>query len=165
MIRRLKPNRTNTSTGSSFFACSSQSSLSSLLNQTPFKLSQGGKTEKINSAAGLVVFTTPSVNDLNPTNYDIEVCLTATSDQEQCKKILVRNGLANYLFSFMGRWVARIILVVSILITVLAWYIAKGEENKRANGRFNFRIQTLKTAIYERPQSYNFLLQGWKGLF
>ena len=37
---------------------------------------------------------------------------------------------------FLGRWGVWIVLLVSLLTTVVAWYIARGETTKRAHARF-----------------------------
>ena len=66
---------------------------------------------------------------------------------------------------FVGRWGAWIVLLAALLITFNAWYSARGEANKRAQVRFDFRVKTIKTAIYERLQTYEFLLRGGNGLF
>jgi PAS domain S-box-containing protein len=66
---------------------------------------------------------------------------------------------------FMGRWGAWIVLLASLLITFNAWYFARGEATKRTQARFDFRVKTIETRIYERLQAYEFLLRGGSGLF
>jgi len=66
---------------------------------------------------------------------------------------------------FMGRWGAWIVLLASLLITFNAWYFARGEATKRTQARFDFRVKTIETGIYERLQAYEFLLRGGSGLF
>ena len=66
---------------------------------------------------------------------------------------------------FVGRWSAWIVLLASLLITFNAWYFARGEANKRAQARFDFRVKTIEAEIYERLQAYEFLLRGGSGLF
>ncbi|MDQ1336786.1 MAG: hypothetical protein QG552_3736, partial [Thermodesulfobacteriota bacterium] len=70
-----------------------------------------------------------------------------------------------HLFGFMGRWGAWIVLLASLLITFNAWYFARGEATKRAQERFDFRVKTIETRIYERLQTYEFLFRGGSGLF
>ena len=65
----------------------------------------------------------------------------------------------------MGRWGAWIVLLASLLITFNAWYFARSEVTKRAQARFDFRVKTIETGIYERLQAYEFLLRGGSGLF
>ncbi len=66
---------------------------------------------------------------------------------------------------FMGIWGAWIVLLASLLITFNAWYFARGEATKRTQARFDFRVKTIETGIYERLQAYEFLLRGGSGLF
>ena len=68
-------------------------------------------------------------------------------------------------FGLMGRWGAYIILLMSLLITISAWYFARAETTKRDHARFNFRVKSIEKGIYERLQAYEFLLQGGSGLF
>jgi len=70
-----------------------------------------------------------------------------------------------HLLGFMGRWGAWIVLLASLLITFNAWYFARSETTKRAQARFDFRVKTIETGIYERLQAYEFLLRGRSGLF
>jgi len=70
-----------------------------------------------------------------------------------------------HLLGLMGRWGAWIVLLASLLITFSAWYFAKGEATKRTQARFDFRVKTIETGIYERLQAYEFLLRGGSGLF
>ena len=70
-----------------------------------------------------------------------------------------------HLLGFMGRWGAWIVLLASLLITFNAWYFARSETTKRAQARFDFRVKTIETGIYERLQAYEFLLRGGSGLF
>ena len=72
---------------------------------------------------------------------------------------------AFHLLGFMGRWGAWIVLLASLLITFNAWYFARSETTKRAQARFDFRVKTIETGIYERLQAYEFLLRGGCGLF
>jgi len=65
----------------------------------------------------------------------------------------------------MGRWGAWIVLSAALLITFNAWHFARGEVTKRAQARFDFRVKTIETGIYERLQAYEFLLRGGSGLF
>ena len=67
---------------------------------------------------------------------------------------------AFHLLGFMGRWGAWIVLLASLLITFNAWYFARSETTKRAQARFDFRVKTIETGIYERLQAYEFLLRG-----
>jgi CHASE1-domain containing sensor protein len=69
------------------------------------------------------------------------------------------------LHGLMGRWGAWIVLLASLLITFNAWYFARGEATKRAQARFDFRVKTIETSIYERLQAYEFLLRGGSALF
>lgn len=66
---------------------------------------------------------------------------------------------------FLGRWGAWIVLSASLLITFNAWYFVREEVTKRAQARFDFRVKTIETEIYERLQAYEFLLRGGSGLF
>jgi len=68
-------------------------------------------------------------------------------------------------FGLMGRWGAYIVLLMSLLITISAWYFARAETTKRDHARFNFRVESIEKGIYERLQAYEFLLQGGSGLF
>ena len=70
-----------------------------------------------------------------------------------------------HLPGFMGRWGAWIVLLASLLITFNAWYFVRGEATKRAQARFDFRVKTIETGIYERLQAYEFLLRGGSSLF
>ena len=63
------------------------------------------------------------------------------------------------------RWGAWIVLLASLLITFNAWYIARDEAIKRAKARFDFRVKTIETEIYERLHAYELLLRGGSGLF
>jgi CHASE1-domain containing sensor protein len=64
-----------------------------------------------------------------------------------------------------GKWLAWIVLLAALLITFNAWYSARGEATKRAQARFDFRVKTIETGIYERLHTYEFLLRGGTGLF
>ena len=64
-----------------------------------------------------------------------------------------------------GRWGAWIVLSAALLLTFTAWYFFRDEVIKRAQTRFNFRVKTIETGIFERLQAYEFLLQGGGGLF
>ena len=66
---------------------------------------------------------------------------------------------------FVGRWGAWIVLSASLLITFNAWYFVRGEATKRAQTRFDFRVRTIVTGVYDRLQAYEFLLRGGSGLF
>ncbi|HEX7534195.1 MAG TPA: CHASE domain-containing protein, partial [Syntrophales bacterium] len=66
---------------------------------------------------------------------------------------------------FLGRWGAWIVLLVSLLTTVVAWYIARGETTKRAHARFEFQVKAIETGIRERLKAYELLLLGSVGLF
>jgi PAS domain S-box-containing protein len=70
-----------------------------------------------------------------------------------------------HLLGLMSRWGAWIVLLASLLITFNAWYIARDEAIKRAKARFDFRVKTIETGIYERLHAYEFLLRGGSGLF
>jgi len=70
-----------------------------------------------------------------------------------------------HLPGLMGRWGAWIVLLAALLITFNAWYSAGGEAKKRTQARFDFRVKTIETGIYERLQTYEFLLRGGDGLF
>ena len=70
-----------------------------------------------------------------------------------------------HLLGFFGRWGAWIVLLASLLITFNAWYFARGEATKRAQARFDFRVKTIETDIYQHLQAYEFLLRGGSGLF
>ena len=60
---------------------------------------------------------------------------------------------------------AWIILLCSIALTILAWYISNRFVNARANDRFDFQIQDIKKAINERMQEQERALRGGVGLF
>ena len=70
-----------------------------------------------------------------------------------------------HLLGFLGRWGAWIVLLASLLITFNAWYFARSEATKRAQARFDFRVKTIETDIYQHLQAYEFLLRGGSGLF
>ena len=70
-----------------------------------------------------------------------------------------------HLLGFIGRWGAWVVLLASLLITFNAWYFVRGESTKRVQARFDFRVKTIETRIYERLQAYEFLLRGGSGLF
>ena len=70
-----------------------------------------------------------------------------------------------HLLDLMGRWGAWSVLLASLLITFNAWYFARGEVAKRAKARFDFRVKTIETEIYEHLQAYEFLLRGESALF
>jgi len=70
-----------------------------------------------------------------------------------------------HLLGLMGRWGAWIVLFASLLITFTVWYFVRGETTKRAQARFDFRVKTIETGIYERLQAYEFILRGGSGLF
>ena len=69
------------------------------------------------------------------------------------------------LLGFVGRWGAWIVLLASLLITFNAWHFARSEATKRAQARFDFRVKTIETDIYQHLQAYEFLLRGGSGLF
>ena len=69
------------------------------------------------------------------------------------------------LFGFVGRSGAWIVLLASLLITFNAWHFARSEAIKRAQARFDFRVKTIETDIYQHLQAYEFLLRGGSGLF
>lgn len=70
-----------------------------------------------------------------------------------------------HLLDLMGRWGAWIVLLASLLITFNAWYFVRGEAAKRVQARFDFRVKTIETRIYERLLAYEFLLRGGQSLF
>ena len=62
-----------------------------------------------------------------------------------------------------GSWstsVAWIVLLASLLISFLVWYLARGVTMERAHERFLFRVQTIEAALRERLRAYEFLLRG-----
>jgi len=63
------------------------------------------------------------------------------------------------------RWVAGLVLLVSLSVTVTAWYLARGETKSRAQERFDFRVTSVETALRERFLAYQHLLRGGAGLF
>ncbi len=66
---------------------------------------------------------------------------------------------------FFGRWGAWIVLLVSLLTTVVTWYIVRDETTKRAHVRFEFQVKAIETGILERFKAYELLLLGGVGLF
>jgi len=66
---------------------------------------------------------------------------------------------------YLGRWGAWIVLVASLLISTIAWYIARGEVTKKAHVRFEFQVKSIESGIHERLNAYELLLLGGVGLF
>jgi len=64
-----------------------------------------------------------------------------------------------------GKWMAWIVLLVSLVITFFAWYFVRGLTMERAHDRFAFRIKTIESALHERLRACEFLLQSGAGLF
>ncbi len=60
---------------------------------------------------------------------------------------------------------AWVILAVSLVLTVLGWYIASEYVAKRASERFTFEVEEAQFAIAKRMQEYEQVLRGGVGLF
>ncbi|NHN37742.1 response regulator [Pseudomaricurvus alcaniphilus] len=60
---------------------------------------------------------------------------------------------------------ALLVLVTSLLITGLAWYISDRSVNKRAGERFQFQVQDVTTAIERRMEEYIMALRAGVGMF
>ncbi len=80
---------------------------------------------------------------------------------------MVRNRLLAIFKSaaLRGMSVAWLALVVSLLITGWAWYLAQAAAGQNARDRFEFRINEVKIAIADRMRAYEAVLRGAKGLF
>ena len=66
---------------------------------------------------------------------------------------------------FLGKWMAWIVLLVSLAVTFFAWHVARGVVLERTNDRFVFRAQAIEAALRERLHASAFLLQSGAGLF
>ncbi|MBF0165633.1 MAG: CHASE domain-containing protein [Magnetococcales bacterium] len=64
-----------------------------------------------------------------------------------------------------GRVMGWVILVISVIITVLAWHTADVYQEKRAQERFDFRVEEAKWSILKRMREYEQVLRGGVGLF
>lgn len=58
-----------------------------------------------------------------------------------------------------------LVLALSLIVTVAAYYIAKSQVEARAQEKFEFRAQEISRAIDERLQMYVLALRGGVGLF
>ncbi|WP_420904986.1 CHASE domain-containing protein [Candidatus Magnetaquiglobus chichijimensis] len=72
---------------------------------------------------------------------------------------------ASYLELLHGRVTGWVILVVSVIITVLAWHTSNVYQEKRAQERFDFRVEEAKWSILKRMLEYEQVLRGGVGLF
>ena len=66
---------------------------------------------------------------------------------------------------FWGKWVAWIVLLAALLITFFVWSLDRTLTMGRAHDRFDFRINTIESALRERLRACEFLLQSGAGLF
>lgn len=60
---------------------------------------------------------------------------------------------------------AWLVLAMSLLLTVAAWYISTAYVERRAQERFQFEVQDAKFTIAKRMQEYEQALRGGVGLF
>ena len=66
---------------------------------------------------------------------------------------------------FGGKWMAWIVLVVSLFITFFAWHLAMRLTMEKARDRFVFQVEAIESALRERLRACEFLLQSGAGLF
>lgn len=62
-------------------------------------------------------------------------------------------------------YTAWVILLLSLIVTICAWYISSKLANERAQDRFMFRVQEMTHAIEERMSIYEQALWGGVALF
>tara|TARA_R110000787_G_scaffold221535_2_gene330270 strand:- start:7092 stop:9701 length:2610 start_codon:yes stop_codon:yes gene_type:complete len=60
---------------------------------------------------------------------------------------------------------AWVVLALSLLVTVAAWYLSKNFVEQRAHDRFSFQVDDLEAAIAKRMLEYETVLRGGVGLF
>ena len=60
---------------------------------------------------------------------------------------------------------ARVVLVISLLLTLLGWYVANEYAKQRAMDRFHFKVKEAQLAISKRMLEYEQVLRGGVGLF
>jgi PAS domain S-box-containing protein len=64
-----------------------------------------------------------------------------------------------------GMITAWITLIITLFVTIIAWYYTKNNIDAEAKGRFNFRVNETKFAITQRMLAYEQILRGGLGLF
>ncbi|MEC7377184.1 MAG: hypothetical protein VX421_06200, partial [Pseudomonadota bacterium] len=69
------------------------------------------------------------------------------------------------LLEFRNAWVAWIVFLVSIGVTVLLWQVSIRLVEDRTEARFRTQSLQLKSAIEERLLNYEQVLAGSAGLF
>lgn len=70
--------------------------------------------------------------------------------------------LAERLHAGVAAW---IVLLLSLLVTVIAWYLAASYSEQRARDRFNFHVEDAQFAIQQRMLAYEQILRGGVALF
>lgn len=65
---------------------------------------------------------------------------------------------------FHNRVTAWVVLAVSVMLTIAAWFISNNYAQSRANDRFNYEVDKAANAIYKRMEEYEQVLRGGLGL-
>jgi len=87
----------------------------------------------------------------------MSICTDPDAAVRDRKKIL-----ADYLHGDVTAWT---VLVISLIITVLSWYISNSSVEERLRDRFDFEAEKARIAIAKRMQEYEQVLRSGVGLF
>jgi CHASE1-domain containing sensor protein len=63
------------------------------------------------------------------------------------------------------RWIAAFVLLASLSVTGVTWFIVHDKTMRLAQERFDFRVDTVNTALQSRLMSYQSMLRGAAALF
>ncbi len=94
-------------------------------------------------------------NETNASPQDFASSATSADEQHV-------QSIAEILHSEVTAW---IVLAVSLILTVLAWYVSNAYVHTRAFDRFEFEVEEAQIAIVKRMQEYEQVLRGGVGLF
>lgn len=103
-----------------------------------------------------------SGNDARAVERADNTLTSQTAHADEANSAVVRPPLADLLHAGPAAW---IVLLLSLVVTVIAWHLSASFAEDRAHDRFDFHVEDAQFAIQQRMTAYEQILRGGVALF